>query len=134
MNNTITKFNVSMQAKMKEVEKRLENLKASTAKHADQADKAIRAHVATLEDSAHKAKESLENAQIEMASWVEDTKTTVADWRAKLDTNMLRARADRAERYADASLIVALAGVDEAEKAMHSANLARKEADTVTKV
>jgi predicted Zn-dependent protease len=131
MNNTITKFNVSMQAKMKEVEKRLENLKASTAKHADQADKAIRAHVATLEDSAHKAKESLENAQIEMASWVEDTKTTVADWRAKLDTNMLRARADRAERYADASLIVALAGVDEAEKAMHSANLARQEADTV---
>jgi predicted Zn-dependent protease len=131
MINTMTKFNAAMQTKMKEVEKRLENLKASTAKHADQADKAIRAHVATLEDSAHKAKESLENAQIEMTSWVEDTKTTVADWRAKFDTNMLHARADRAERYADASLIVALAGVDEAEKAMHSANLARQEADTV---
>ena len=133
MISTMTKFNVTMQAKMKEVETRLDNLKASTAKHADHADKAIRAHVATLEDSAHKAKESLENARIEMASWVEDTKTTVADWRAKLDTNMLHARADRAERYADASLIVALAGVDEAEKAMHSANLARQEADTVIK-
>jgi hypothetical protein len=133
MSNMMTKFNVEMQTKMKEVEKRLETLKASTAKQASHADKAIRAHVATLEDNAHKAKVSLDNARIEMGSWVDDAKTTVADWRAKLDTNMLRARADRADRYADAALVVALAGVDEAEKAMLSASLARNEADVVKK-
>jgi ElaB/YqjD/DUF883 family membrane-anchored ribosome-binding protein len=133
MSNNMTKFNVKMQAKMKEVEKRLETLKASTVEQTEHADKAIRAHVATLEDSAHQAKESLDHARREMGSWVEDAKTTIADWKAKLDSNMLHARADRAERYADASLVVALAGVDEAEKAMLSASLARSDADTIKK-
>ena len=133
MTTTMAKFNVKMQTKMKEVDERLETLKASTAKQAEHADKAIRAHVANLEESAHKAKVSLDNARTEMESWVDDAKTTVADWRAKLDTSMLHARADRAERYADAALVVALAGVDQAEKAMLSASLARNEADTIKK-
>ncbi len=129
MSNAITKFNVKLQAKMKDVEQRLETLKASTVKQAEHAEKAIRAHVATLETSAHEAKVSLDHARTEMGSWVDDAKTTVTNWKAELDSNMLHARADRAERYADASLVVALAGVDEAEKAMLSASLARKDAE-----
>lgn len=111
----------------------LKLLKTDTAKQANNADKAIRSHVATLEENAHKAKDALDHARAEMASRIEDAKTTVADWKAKLDTSMLRARADRSERHAEAALVVALAGVDEAEKAMLSAGIARSEADAVNK-
>jgi DNA polymerase I-like protein with 3'-5' exonuclease and polymerase domains len=131
VNDSMTKFSLQMQAKMKDVEARLETLKNATQTQAAHADKAIRAHVETLEDSAHKAKESLDRARNEMASWVEDAKETVIGWKAKLDTTMLHARADRAEHYAEAALVVALAGVDQAEKAMLSAGLARSEAEAV---
>ncbi len=57
--------------------------------------------------------------------------TLITEWKDKLDTSMLRARADRAEHYAEAALVVALAGVDQAEKAMLSAGLARKDAVAV---
>ena len=129
----MTKFNVEMQTKMKDVETRLETLKTNTAKQTEHAEKAIRAHVADLEGSAHNAKSSLDHARTYMASWVDDAQATVTDWKAKFDDKMLHARADRAERYADASLVVALAGVDEAERAMLSAGLARKDAEVVKK-
>jgi predicted DNA-binding protein len=131
VNTAMTKFSLQMQTKMKDVEARLETLKNATQTQATHADRAIRAHVETLEDNAHRAKESLDRARSEMASWVEDARTTVTDWKTKLDTSMLHARADRAEHYAEAALVVALAGVDQAEKAMLSAGLARGEAEAV---
>jgi hypothetical protein len=131
VNTAMAKFSLQMQTKMEDVEARLETLKNATQTQATHADKAIRAHVETLEDNAHRAKESLDRARSEMASWVEDARTTVTDWKTKLDTSMLHARADRAEHYAEAALVVALAGVDQAEKAMLSAGLARGEAEAV---
>jgi hypothetical protein len=133
MTGAMTKFNGAMQSKMKDVETRLETLKANMATQADHADKSIRAHLSTLDDNAHKAKESLDRARTEMADWVEDAKETVGAWKEKLDTSMLHARADRAERYAEAALVVALAGVDQAEKAMLSAGLARSDAEATKK-
>jgi hypothetical protein len=133
MTSTMTKFNVAMQAKMKDVETRLESLKASMAKQADHADKTIRAHIGSLENDAEKAKDALDRARKEMSTWVEDAKDTVVGWKDQLNASMLYARADRAERYAEASLVVALAGVDEAEKAMLSASVARSDAEAVKK-
>jgi ElaB/YqjD/DUF883 family membrane-anchored ribosome-binding protein len=129
----IKKFTNQMQAKMKQVEDGLESLMAATQTQAKHADKAVRAHIETLEADATKAKESLKRARTEMASWVEDAKETVVGWKDKLDTSMLHARADRAERYAEAALVVALASVDQAEKAMLSAGLARSDAESVKK-
>ena len=131
MTNAITQFNRSIQAKMKIVEARLDALKASSAARAEHAEKAVRAHVHRLEESAHIAKDSVDHARAEMATWVEDARATVTDWKAKLDSSMLSSRAERAERYAEASLVVALAGVDQAERAMLSASLARLDAEAV---
>ena len=117
--------------KMHEVEQRLKGLKSASEIQAAHADKAIRAHVETLEDGAQKAKASLDQARTAMTAWVEDAREAVADWKTKLDTKMLHARADRAEHYAEAALVVALAGVDQAEKAMLSAGLARSDAEAV---
>jgi hypothetical protein len=117
-----------MQHKMHEIEHRLDAFKSATETQVADADKAIRAHVENLKDGAHDAKQTLAQARADMLAWVEDAKEVVADWREQLDSKMLNARADRFERYADAALVVALGGVDEAEKAMFSACLARAEA------
>jgi predicted DNA-binding protein len=129
MTSPMTKFTKRMKHKLHEVEQRLDALKTATEKQAEHAEKAIRKHVDGLEDEAHKAKDALNQANADMAVWVEDTKETVAGWKSKLDTKMLQSRADRSERYAEAAMVVALSGVDHAEKAMLSATVARHEAD-----
>jgi len=122
-----------MRNKLHEVEHRLEALKTASEVQAEHTEKAIRAHIVTLEDEAHEAKKSLDQARANMTDWVDETKEVVADWKAKFDTKMLQGRADRSERYADAALVVALAGVDNAEKAMLSADVARIDADASNK-
>lgn len=131
MTNAIKKFSEQMRHKLHEVEHRLETLKVATEKQAGDAVKAIRKHVDSLEQGAHKAKDNLDQANADMAAWAEDAEETVADWKKTFDAKMLQARADRSERHADAALVVALAAVDEAEKAMLLASLARTEAEAV---
>jgi hypothetical protein len=129
MTSPMSKFTKQMRHKLHQVEQRLDALKIATEKQAEHAGQVIRKHVDSLEDEASKAKEKLNQANADMAAWVEDTKETVVGWKTKLDTKMLQARADRSERYAAATMVVALAGVDHAEKAMLSATVARHEAE-----
>ena len=130
VSSAIAKFNKRLRHKLHEVEHRLETLKAATEAEAGRADDAIRTHVDALETGAHKVHETLDQARVDMAAWVDDAWDVVTDWKAKFDTAMLVGRAERSERHAEASLVVAMAGVDQAEKAMLSAGLARREAET----
>ena len=125
----MAKFTKQMRQKLHEVEHRLEALISATETQAADANKAIHVHVEALEDGAMKAKIALDQARTDMAAWVDDARDVVTDWKARLDTTMLKARADRSERYAEAALVVALASVDQAEKAMLSAGLARGDAE-----
>jgi hypothetical protein len=129
MTSPMSKFTTSMRHKLHEVEHRLDALKGATEKQAEHAGKVIRKHVDDLAESAHKAKDATDQARADMAAWVDDTKEAVADWKTKRDTTMLQARADRSERYAEAAMVVALSGVDHAEKAMLSASVARHEVE-----
>ena len=124
----MAKFTKQMRHKMREVEHRLEALISATETQAADANKAIHVHLEALEDGAMKAKSALDQARTDMAAWVDDARDVVTEWKVRLDTTMLKARADRSERYAEAALVVALASVDQAEKAMLSAGLARGEA------
>ena len=125
----MAKFTKQMRHKMREVEHRLEALISATETQAADANKAIHVHVEALEDGAMKAKIALDQARTDMAAWVDDARDVVTEWKVRLDTTMLKARADRSERYAEAALVVALASVDQAEKAMLSAGLARGDAE-----
>jgi DNA polymerase I-like protein with 3'-5' exonuclease and polymerase domains len=133
MSSSITKFSKRIRHKLHEVEQRLDALKVTTEKQAEQAGKAIHKHVAALEDDAHKAKDRLDQANADLKAWVDDAEEAVAGWKATFDAKMLQARAERSESHADAALVVALASVDQAEKAMLSASLARAEAEAVVK-
>ncbi len=133
MSSSITKFSKRIRHKLHEVEQRLDALKYATEKQAEHAGKAIHKHVESLEDDANKAKDKLDQANADMAAWVDDAEETVSGWKATFDAKMLQARAERSERHADAALVVALATVDQAEKAMLSASLARSEAEIAHK-
>lgn len=133
MSSSITKFSKRLRHKLHDVEQRLEALKVATEKQAEHAGQAINKHVASLEDDAHKAKDRLDTAKADLASWIEDTEETVAGWKKTFDAKNLQARADRSEHHAEAALVVALSTVDQAEKAMLSASLARAEAEVAHK-
>ena len=131
MTTAMNSFTRQMRTRLDEMEFRLKALQAETALHLEDAENAIRTHVDTLEAAAEGAKHSLEHAQTDVASWIDDSKETIAGWKIRFDTTMLQARAARYEHYAKATLIVALADVDRAERAMLSASLARDEATAV---
>lgn len=129
MSSSITKFSKRIRHKLHEVEQRLDALMVATEKQAEYAGQAIHNHVETLENDAHKAKDRFNQANADLKAWVDDAEETVAGWKATFDAKMLQGRAERSERHADAALVVALASVDQAEKAMLTANLARADSE-----
>lgn len=131
MSHAITEFSKRMRHKLHEVEHRLDALHAATQKQVAHADEAIHTHLLALDAGSDKATELLDQARTDVAAWMDDAKATVAGWKERLDVKMLEGRADRAERYAEAAMVVAFAGVDQAERAMLAARLARGEADVI---
>lgn len=124
MTDALTKFNLHLQAHVKDVENRFTALNAKVGANIDHADKELRRQIAALEESAAKAKTSAEASAAVVTKWVADSVSTVEEWKSKLDIGMLTARAERADQYAKAASDVAIAGVDAAEKAALDAKLA----------
>jgi hypothetical protein len=72
-------------------------------------------------------------AKTDVATWVQDRNAvsidTIAAWKTKRDVEKLQGRADRAGRYAAATVEIATAAIDEAEQASLEAWLTQAEAD-----
>lgn len=70
-----------------------------------------------------------------MKDWAQQKKTNtsekITEWRSQRQVKTLTDRADGAETYADAAIEVAIAAVDEAERAAVEAIVARMDADAV---
>lgn len=70
-----------------------------------------------------------------MQNWVDQkkaqAKATVDQWKADHEARKLANRADRAEEYAAAAILVAVASIDEAEQAVFEAITARLDAEAV---
>lgn len=133
MSNPIRTFARRMRHKLHEVEHRIDALKSSTGVQAADSIAAIRAHIVALDEDAHKVQDKVVQARASMLGWVDDAKDTVGKWQANHETTLLQCRADRSEQYADDALVVAMASVDQAERAMLWADLARGEADAIPK-
>jgi hypothetical protein len=129
MADALTKFNLQLIDTMKAAQNNLEAINAKGAANLDHAEKEIRVRIASLEQSALKAKSSLEHARDEVVKWVDDSADSVAGWKAKFEVSRLAERADRATKYAGAASQVAVAAVEQAEKAMLDAKLAHAEVD-----
>lgn len=128
MSDAVVKFNVQLLSSMKALQNRIEALNAQGAANFESAEKEIRNQIAALEQRGKTAKASLEAARADVMKWADDPVATVTAWKTKFDASRLSERADRATRYAEAASQVAVASIEQAEKAVLDAKLAHAEA------
>jgi hypothetical protein len=134
MNGKIESFSKELRAKLDGVDKRLKDLTASAKGATEKAKVEAKAQLAALESRAKEQHAKVEAAAAKTKAWVEEKKTVtsekVAAWKAQRDVKKLAAHADNTEQYAMASMRLAVAAVDEAERAAVEAVVARMDADT----
>ncbi len=128
MSDAIAKFNVHLLSSMKVLQNRIEALNTKGATDYEHVEKEVRSQIAALEQRGKAAKTSLEAARADVMKWADDPIATVIGWKAKFDASRLSERADRATRYAEAASQVAIASVEQAERAALDAKLAHAEA------
>jgi hypothetical protein len=128
MSDAIARFNVQLLTSVKALQNSIEALNAKGAASVEHAEKEVRSQITALEQRGQKAKASLEAARADVMKWADDSAATVAGWKAGFDATRLTERADRATRYAEAASQVAIASVEQAEKATLDAKLAHAEA------
>jgi chromosome segregation ATPase len=129
-------FSKDLRLKLTNVESGLESLKGKIDGKAENAEQEARKHLDSVRKRIEQSRPKIAAAEAEMKTWLDAEKATssekIAEWKAKLETAKLQNRVDLAERYAAAALAVALAAVDNVEKAVLEAWLARRDAKTVS--
>jgi seryl-tRNA synthetase len=126
MSDAITTFSLHLQTHVKDMQNRFAALTSDAS--LEHAGKELRAQISALEEKASLAKEQIQASAVLVQKWVDDSVTTVEDWKARMDVSMLKARAERADHYAKAAANVATASINEAEKAALAAKLAHADA------
>jgi hypothetical protein len=133
MNEKIDNFCKELRTKLDGVDKRLNDLKAGAKGATEKAKVVARAQLAALEKRAKDQRAKAQAVDAKAKSWLEEKKTAtsekIAAWKSQHDVKKLAAHAKSAEQYAVASMQLAAAAVDEAERAAVEAVVARMDAD-----
>jgi len=133
MGQSIDKFYENLRVKLTNTKSEFDGLKAKMEAEAQHADQEVRNHLDQVQKHIEQDRTKISAAQAEVKNWLEarknETAAKIAEWKAKRETSQLQNRADRAERYAAASIDIALAAFDDAEQATLEAWLAREDAD-----
>jgi hypothetical protein len=135
MSEMFDKFCSDLRTKINDADKRLKDLKASAKNAGQKAKDNAKAHLAMLESKAKEQQAKIDASEAKVKAWADEKKTITADkiaeWKAERQVRKLNDRADGAESYAVATMQVAAAAVDEAERAAIEAVVARIDADAV---
>jgi uncharacterized phage infection (PIP) family protein YhgE len=135
MSERINKFCQNLQTRLNDLESRTLALKERLKSAPKQAEEELHGQIARLQERIDSQKKAANKARADIENWFEqkkaEGKATVEQWKEKHEANKLARRADRAEEYAAAAVLVALACVDEAEQAVLEAIAARLDAETV---
>jgi hypothetical protein len=111
---------------------RVETLIEDKAKSTEQD---VRERMAVVEKRIEQGRAKVAAARAALERWTVDespeASMKVAEWKTKRDTSKLHAHADRHEARAAAVIDVAVAAMDDAERAVLGALLARKEAISI---
>ena len=122
-----------LSAKLDEASKRLNALAARAKDASEKAKTEAKAYLDSLEKKIDAQKAKLRESEANAKAWIQGkvnfTSAQIADWKAKREVRMLAVYADGAERYAAATMDLASAAIDEAERATVEAVLARMDAD-----
>jgi hypothetical protein len=134
MNEKIESFSKELRTKLDGVDKRLKDLTASVKGATEKAKIEAKAQLAALESRAKEQHAKVQSTEAKTKAWLEEKKTAtsekIAAWKAQRDVKKLAAHADGTEQYAVASMRLAAAAVDEAERAAVEAVVARMDAET----
>jgi hypothetical protein len=133
MNEKLDNFCKELRTKLDGVDKRLKDLKAGAKGATEKAKVEARSQLTALESRAKDQRAELKSTEAKAKAWLEEKKAAtgekIAAWKAKHDVKKLAARADSAGDYAVASMQLAVAAVDEAERAAVEAVVTRMDAD-----
>jgi hypothetical protein len=136
MGQRIDRFCEDLRLKLTDIDSGIGGLKAKID-GTQNAEQEVRSHFDKVQKRIEQDRTKLSAAQTEVKNWVEERKTEtrdrVAEWKAKRETSKLQNRADKAERYSAATIVVALAAADKAERAALEAWLARQDVSAQAK-
>jgi|SRR5271157_1550635 len=123
----------NLRSKLANAKSHLDSLKAKMDEKAQHADQDVRSRLDQLQKRIEQDRDEVSAAEADVKEWLEtrknETAGKVAEWEAKRETSQLQTRANRAERYAAASIDVAVAAINDAEQATLEAWLARQDAN-----
>ncbi len=135
MGQRIDQFCDQLRQKLTMADSGLEGLKTKIDTQATHVEQDVQSHLERVEKRIDQGRAKAEAAQTELKHWAEQKKAEtmgrIAELKAKHETGKLKTRAEFAQRYAAASVDVAVAAVDEAERASLEAWLARRDAEAV---
>jgi hypothetical protein len=133
MSERVDKFCDGLREHLNAIEARVESFKADVQALPGKAEKALEDKAGEVRAKLQAQKQRVEKTRADLKAWAEqkkaETQASIREWKAKHEVKKLNARAERAEAYAEAVVIHALASIDEAEEAILDAVAARKDAD-----
>ena len=105
------------------------NLESLTQETEDALQKKLKTTKAAMTAKKQKATAAMDKIEEYVKAKKEDTEAGVAEWKASHDRKKLEKRAERAEKYADSCVDLALYYAAEAQVAILEAAAARKDAE-----
>jgi chromosome segregation ATPase len=133
MSERVDQFCDKLRERLNAIEGRIQSVKTDVQALPAKAEKALQQKLDEARTKVEAQKQRVEKARADLKAWadqkVAETKEAIDEWKAKREARKLIARADRAEAYAEAAMVIALASIDEAEEAVLDAVAARRDAD-----
>src|SRR5262249_26975856 len=133
MGRRIDQFCENLRQKLTMIDCGLDGLKAKIDSDALTAERHVQSHLERVRKRIDQGRTRVDAARADVASWVQDRNAcaidTIAVCKAERGVEKLRGRADKAGRYAAATIEIATAAIDEAEKASLEAWLTQADAD-----
>jgi hypothetical protein len=134
MGARIDQFSEDLRQKLTIADSGLDGLKAKINGKAAHVEQDVQSHLDRVHKRVEQGQAKIAAAQAEIKDWADEKKAAtsdkIAEWKAKRNLSKLQGRADKAERYAAAASVVAVAALDEAEEAALEAWLARRDANS----
>jgi hypothetical protein len=133
MSERVDKFCDKLRERLNAIEGWIQSVQTDAQALPAKAEKALQQKLVEARTKVEAQKQRVEKARADLKIWADqkmaETREGINEWKAKREVRKLNARAERAEAYAEATMVLALASIDEAEEAILDAVAARKDAE-----
>lgn len=132
MSARVDQFCDKLRGRLNAIESGFKSVQTDVQTLPAKAEKALRDKLAEARTKVEAQKGRVERARADLKAWADqksaETMEAISEWKAKRESRKLKARAERAEAYAETAIDLALASMNEAEEAILDAVAARNDA------